>query len=105
MVVVTCLKPPKARTHSINLTSLPNNKFLYLTKLKAFADGKSTVLKIMISHQDRTENIVVTSIFSFSHNVFKRFLSWGRPKLGLYGKQLTHSHTMTPFDAHGKQAC
>ena len=26
------------------------------------------------------------------------------PKIGLSGKRLTHSHTMTPFDTPGKQA-
>ena len=32
--------------------------------------------------------MLVTSIFSFSHNVFKRFLSQGREKLKLCGKEL-----------------
>ena len=35
------------------------------------------------------EKMLVTSIFSFSHSVFKRLLSWGRLKLGFYGKELT----------------
>ena len=26
------------------------------------------------------------------------------PKIGMWGKELTHSHTMMPFDASGKQA-
>ena len=26
------------------------------------------------------------------------------PKIGISGKGLTHSHTMTPFDASGKEA-
>ena len=38
--------------------SLPNEKFLGLTKLKAFADNKFSVAKIMISLFDRVENIV-----------------------------------------------
>ena len=72
--------------------------------------------------------MLVTSIFSFSHNVFKRLLLQGREKSGLCGKglnrkenacqisniklnvhqsmtvsmerlnMLTHSHTMTPFE-------
>ena len=54
-----------------------------MTKLKAFADDKINVAEVMISVCDRVENIVgkgenaVTSIFSFSHNVFKKLLSWG----------------------------
>ena len=37
----------------------------------------------------------VTSIFSFSHNVFKSFLSQGRLKLGLCGKELNVARRMT----------
>ena len=33
--------------------------------------------------------MLVTSIFSFSHNVFKRLLFQGREKSGLFGKELT----------------
>ena len=32
--------------------------------------------------------MLVTSIFSFSHNVFRRPLSQARQKLGLFGKEL-----------------
>ena len=57
----------------------------------------------------RIENIVekgemVTSIFSFFHTDFTRLLSQCCEKSELCGKELTHSHTMTPFDAPGKQA-
>ena len=38
--------------------SLPNNKILVLTKLKAFADSKFNVAKILISVFDRAINIV-----------------------------------------------
>ena len=41
------------------------------------------------------EKLLVTSIFPLSHHVLKSFLSQGC---------LTHSHTVTPFDAPGKQA-
>ena len=64
--------------------SLPNNKIL-----KAFADDKINVSQIMISVFDRVENIVVmekmlvTSIFTFSHNIFKKLLSWGLLKVGI----------------------
>ena len=57
--------------------------------------------------------------FSFSHSVFKRLVLQTRENQGLFGKglkecwkmllsdplaSLTHSHTMTPFDAPGEQA-
>ena len=40
------------------IKSLPNNKILDWTELKAFADYKLDVAKIMISVSDRVENIV-----------------------------------------------
>ena len=59
------------------INSVPNDKILDGSKFKAFADDKIKVLKMMISAFDRVEKIVgkgefaVTSIFSFSLNVFK----------------------------------
>ena len=38
--------------------SLPNDKSLHWSKLKAFADNKINVLKMMILDFDRIENIV-----------------------------------------------
>ena len=64
--------------------SLPNDKILDWSKLKVFADNKIKVLKMMIFVFDRVENTVgkekmlVTSIFSFSHNVFKGLFTQGR---------------------------
>ena len=64
------------------------------TKLKAFADDKLNVTKMIISVFDIVENIVgkgeiaCTSNFSFSHNVFKRFLSLTRQKVSLCGNGL-----------------
>ena len=40
------------------INSLPNNKILDVTKLKAFADNKINVAQVMISVFDRVENIV-----------------------------------------------
>ena len=60
-----------------------DDKILDKSKLKAFADNNIISAKMMIFVSDRVENIVgkgkmlVTSIFSFSHNVFKRILSLG----------------------------
>ena len=57
---------------------LPDDKILDMTKLKAFADEKLNVTKMVISLFDRVESIVgkgeiaCTSNFSFSNNVFKR---------------------------------
>ena len=58
------------------LNPLPDDKILDQTKLKAFADDKLNVTKMIISVFDNVENIVekgeiaCTSNFSFSHNVF-----------------------------------
>ena len=54
--------------------------FLDRTKLKAFADDKLDVTKMMISLFDRVEKAVGkgenagtdTGVFSFSHSVFQR---------------------------------
>ena len=40
------------------INSLPNNKILDWTKLKAFADDKLDIAKTMTSVYDRVENIV-----------------------------------------------
>ena len=73
---------------------LRDNKILDQTKLKAFADDKLDVTKMIISVFDRVENIVgieeiaCKSNFSFSHNVFKRFLSYMHQKVSLCGNGL-----------------
>ena len=95
------------------LNSLPNDKILDWSKLKAFADDKIKVLKMMVFVFDRVENIVgkgenaglsliglktlwekekmmVTSIFSFSHFVFKGFFTKGWLKSGFCGKEFIH---------------
>ena len=44
------------------------------------------------------ENIVVTRLFSFSHNVFRSLFPTGSSKVSLYGKGLaiyTHSRLLT----------
>ena len=72
----------------------PHDKILDKTKLKAFADDKLNVTKMIFSIFDRVENIVgkgeiaCTSHFSFSHNVFKRLLSQGDQKVSLCGNGL-----------------
>ena len=72
----------------------PHDKILDQTKLKAFADDKLNVKKMIISVNDRIEKIVgkgeivCTSNFSFSHNVFKRLLSQTYQKVSLCGNGL-----------------
>ena len=57
---------------------IPDDKSLDVIKLKACADDKINFAQMMSSVFNSVENIVVTSIFSFSLNVFKRVLSWVR---------------------------
>ena len=65
------------------IKSLLNDKILDWSKFKVFAEDILNVARIMISVSNWVENIVgkgemlVTSTFSFSHNVFKRLLSKG----------------------------
>ena len=80
------------------LNPLPDNKILDQTKLKAFADDKLNVTKMIISDFDRVENvgkgeIACTSNFSFSHNVFKRLLSQTRQKVSLCGNGLIQTRS------------
>ena len=58
------------------VNTFPHYKILDQTKLKAFADDKSIITKMIISVFDRGENIVGKGRnSSFFHNVFKSFLS------------------------------
>ena len=79
------------------INPLPDDKTLDQTKLKAFADDKLNVTKMIVSVFDRVENIVgkgeivCTSNFSFSHNVFKRLLlSQMHQKVSLCGNGLKY---------------
>ena len=63
---------------NVMLNPFPHDKNLNQIKLKAFADEKLDITKMIISVFDRVENMVgkrefaCTSNFSFSHDVFKR---------------------------------
>ena len=63
----------------LGINTLPDDKILDQTKLKAFADDKLNVTKMIISVFESVENIVgkgeiaCTRNFFFSHNVFKGF--------------------------------
>ena len=79
---------------ALSRSPFPHDKILDQAKLKAFADDKLKVTKMMISVFDRVENIVGkgesagTSTFSFFHNDFKRLLSQTSQKLSLCGNGL-----------------
>ena len=66
-----------------DLNTLPNDKILDQSKLKAFVDGKSKVVQMAKFVLDKIENIVGKEEkadyqhFLFSYNVFKRLLSQG----------------------------
>ena len=80
--------------HQTCINSFPHDKILDQTKLKAFADDKLNVTKMIISVFDRAENIAgkgeiaCTSNFFFSHNVFKRLLFQRRQNVSLCGNAL-----------------
>ena len=88
---------------------LPDNKIFDWSKLKAFADEKLNVTKMIISVFDSVENIVgkgeiaCRSNFSFSHNVFKRLLSQRRQEVSLCGNGLTLSKTSPGFYMYAEQ--
>ena len=72
------------KVNIIHINSLPNHKFLDWSILIAFADDIINVtkrLKFGNSEGKKTmwekEKMLLTSIFSFSHNVFKGFLFQG----------------------------
>ena len=66
------------------INSLPHKKILDWSKMKAFTDNKIKVTEKLKSVWEgqktlwEKEKMLVTSIFSFSHSVFKRLLSQGR---------------------------
>ena len=66
------------------IKSLPDDKILDWSKLKAFADNNLHVAQMMIYVFDREEKTLcekekmLVTIFSFSHNVCKSSLSLGR---------------------------
>ena len=88
----------------MSFNSLPSNSFLDWFKLKALADDKIKVLKMMIFVFDRVENIVgngkmlVARIFSFSLSVFKGLFTQGWYKSGLCGKGLRQVSTDQRLD-------
>ena len=62
----------------LSFNSSPYKKILDIIKFRAFADYKINVVQITISVYDRAKKLwekerrLVISIFSLSHNVFKR---------------------------------
>ena len=77
-------------------SAFPHDKILDLTKLKAFADDKLNVSKMIIFVFDRVENIVgekekllVQANSPFPTIFFKRLLSQTRQKVSLSEKGLS----------------
>ena len=74
---------------------LPHDKILRLPKLKAFTDNKLNVTQdIKVSFIGwktlwEKKKMLVTSIFFFSHNVFKSLFPPAHQKSSLCGKRLT----------------
>ena len=91
------------------LTLYQATKILTLTKLKAFADDKFIVAKMMISvfwirkYCEKKEKMLVTNISSFSYNVFKRFLFQGHYIPGFPNKGLTHLQKVSLHDRPGSK--
>ena len=67
-----------------DFNSLPNNKILDWSKFKAFADDKLNVtekIKFVSGRVEtfwKKEKMLVTSNFSFPHDVSKRLFFYGR---------------------------
>ena len=89
--------------HTSTINPYPHVKILDLTELKAFADGKLNVTKMIISVYARVENIVgkgdiaYTNTFSYSYNVFKGLLSQTLQKVSLCGNGLNKAVTGEMF--------
>ena len=74
---------------------LPDDKIVDWSKLKQIADDNlkfeengRKLFKPVENTVGKKENLLVTSNFSFSHSVFKGFVSQGRQKVSLCGNGL-----------------
>ena len=87
----------------IRIHSLPDNEMLDWTKLKAFADGKSNVAKLMNFLLDRVENIVGKGEnagykhFLLFQQCFQKTSSSGSIKVEIVWKMVN-----LPQNSHGK---
>ena len=85
---------PRNHSREISVCLSHSHKLLNQTNLKAFADNITNITKMMISVFNRAESIVsegeivCTSNFSFSHNLFKRLLSQTFHKVSWCGNGL-----------------
>ena len=79
-ILTSCSRPPLKTLNQTN--SLPINKFVECSNLTAFAVAKINVtekLKFVVGWVEyltswENEKMLVTSIFSLPHNIFKRLL-------------------------------
>ena len=72
------------------LPNRPNYKFLDWPKLKAFAHNKLNLAEKKKFVLGRVKNIVVTSTFPFSHNVFKKTSFQGSLRVSIVCKELVN---------------
>ena len=92
------------------LNPFPNDKSLDSFNFEEFADDNFKFDEHLRRFSKRVENtvgkgeIACHEQFLLIPQCFQKTLLQTRKNQGLFGKGLTHSHTMTPFDAPGKQA-
>ena len=98
IIILATLDLSSANAFNLFMTRILSFTSLSWSKLKAFADSKINVTKKLKFLLERIENIMwemekmlVTSIFSFSHNVFKRLVIQSHESLRLCGKELIHT--------------
>ena len=88
-----------------HLLTLSQSTISDLSKLKGFADDNFEIdengrkVSKHVENAVAKEKLLVMSNFSFSHSVFKRLVLQTLKNQGLFGKELTHYHTMPHFDA------
>ena len=89
-------------TTQFGLLTTPRKKpFENIVGKREIAGNQHLLLfSTMFSTLSKTENIISAIFILLSGNAFNLVMS----KILLFGEELTHSHTMTSFDAPGKQA-
>ena len=93
---------PKVIGQNGDPTSTPCSHFLYAINWSAMLGSLAPGMNQGRKHCRKKENMLVTSIFSLSHNVLKNFFSQDRWKSGLCSKGLILYSIKTHFD-HQKQ--
>ena len=81
--------------HCVNIcvNPLQDDKILDLSKLKQIADHSAYEILKLVPYRVEKENLLITSIVCFSHNVFHSFIFSVRQNAALCGNGLTLSQT------------